>query len=502
MGYINYDLEPRADIAFIDMKSFYASVECIERGLNPLTTSLCVMSRADNSKGLILASSPTFKHVFGKQNVSRSYDLPFDIETRRFNLKRALQEGFPINNTYINYIESWAKRTLIVPPRMGLYIVKNIEIQQIFREYAATEDICPYSIDEGFIDLTRSLNYFVPQPELSRREKLDILSAKIQHDVWHHTGIFSTVGMSNANPLLAKLALDNEAKTTPMMRANWSYEDVPRKVWQLPKLTDFWGIGQRTARRLEKLGIHTIKELAHANPDILKKEFGVIGVQLWFHANGVDESNVREPYKIQSKGIGNSQILPRNYTKQEEIELLLSEMAEQVAIRLRRSHQQTQCVAIYIGFAKESWIANTNLATTNTNSNLANTNTTNTTPLTTRSTIQAQMKIEPTQLTKDLTQHILTLFRKHYKGEPVRQIGVRYSQLLPETLQSISLFDNPETIQKAHNLEHTIDDIRRHHGFLALQKASALLEGSRAIARSKLIGGHAAGGAGGLDGLL
>lgn len=76
MGYINYDLEPRSDIAFIDMKSFYASVECIERGLNPLTTSLCVMSRADNSKGLILASSPTFKRVFGKQNVSRSYDYP------------------------------------------------------------------------------------------------------------------------------------------------------------------------------------------------------------------------------------------------------------------------------------------------------------------------------------------------------------------------------------------------------------------------------------------
>lgn len=476
VGYINYDLEPRSDIAFIDMKSFYASVECIERGLNPLTTSLCVMSRADNSKGLILASSPTFKHVFGKQNVSRSYDLPFHLETRRFNLQRALQEGWPITADYINYIESWAKRTLIVPPRMGLYIVKNIEIQQILREYAATEDICPYSIDEGFIDLTRSINYFVPQPALSRREKLDIVAAKIQHDIWRRTGIFSTVGMSNANPLLAKLALDNEAKTTPMMRANWSYEEVPTKVWQLPHLTDFWGIGRRTARRLQKLGIHSIKELAHANPDVLKKEFGIIGVQLWFHANGVDESNVREPYKVQAKGIGNSQILPHNYTQQTEIELLLAEMTEQVAIRLRRSHQQTRCVSIYIGFANET--------------------------STTRAFFQAQHKIEATQLTKELTQHVITLFRQHYQGEAVRQIGIRYSQLLPEALQSVSLFDNPETIQKAHKLEHTIDDIRRHHGFLALQKASALLDASRAIARSQLIGGHAAGGAGGLDGLL
>ena len=106
------------------------------------------------------------------------------------------------------------------------------------------------------------------------------------------------------------------------------------------------------ARRLNNLGIHSIKKLANCNPDILQKDLGVIGVQLWFHANGVDESNVREPYTPQSKGLGNSQILPRNYTKQDEIELLLSEMAEQVAIRLRRSHQQTRCVSVYIGFCQ------------------------------------------------------------------------------------------------------------------------------------------------------
>lgn len=112
------------------------------------------------------------------------------------------------------------------------------------------------------------------------------------------------------------------------------------------------------------------------------------------------------------------------------------------------------------------------------------------------------MKIEPTQLTDELTRHVIKLFRKHYKGEAVRQIGVQYSQFIPEALQSISLFDNPDTVRKSHSLQHTIDDIRRLHGFLAIQKASVLLDSSRAIARSKLIGGHAAGGAGGLDGLV
>ena len=109
----------------------------------------------------------------------------------------------------------------------------------------------------------------------------------IQREIWQKTGIYSTVGMSNANPLLAKLALDNEAKHNQNMRANWSYEDVETKVWAIPKMTDFWGIGSRMEKRLNKLGIFTIKELANFNPDILKKGLGIVGVDLFFHANGM-----------------------------------------------------------------------------------------------------------------------------------------------------------------------------------------------------------------------
>ncbi len=105
---------------------------------------------------------------------------------------------------------------------------------------------------------------------MSRKDKLDTISAMIQRDIYRKTGIISTVGMSNSNPLLAKLALDNEAKKTATMRANWSYEDVETKVWSIPRLTDFWGIGSKTEIHLQKLGIHSIKELANFNPDILK----------------------------------------------------------------------------------------------------------------------------------------------------------------------------------------------------------------------------------------
>lgn len=119
--------------------------------------------------------------------------------------------------------------------------------------------------------MTTSLDYFVKDPALSRKVKLDRVADRIQHAIWAQTGVYATVGMSNANPLLAKLALDNEAKKTKTMRANWSYQDVESKVWNISKLTDFWGIGHRTEKRLHQLGIYSVKELALANPDLLKK---------------------------------------------------------------------------------------------------------------------------------------------------------------------------------------------------------------------------------------
>ncbi|WP_025730138.1 Y-family DNA polymerase [Atopobacter phocae] len=471
MSLIDYRREPRADIAFFDIKSFYASVECVERGLHPLTTSLCVMSRADNSKGLILASSPTFKRVFGRNNVGRAYDLPFDIDTRRFRPHIARQQGIQMTPAYIRWIETWAKRTVIVPPRMGLYIERNMAIQHVLKRYAPASDILPYSIDEGFIDLTQSLNYFVPDQSLSRRKRLDLVSSHLQQAIWTETGVYATVGMSNANPLLAKLALDNEAKNTPTMRANWSYEDVPTKVWQLPQLTDFWGIGARTAKRLNKLGIYTVKELAHANPDRLKKEFGVIGVQLFFHANGVDESKVSEPYRPKGNGLGNSQILPKDYVDQRGIELVLAEMAEQVAIRLRKRHRKTTNVAIHVGYSRDEE----------------------------KRGLRASRKVDPTQNTKELIQHVLALFRQKYDGGAVRRISVRYSGLVDESYTVFTLFDDVEAIDRANHLDRTVDQIREKYGYLALQKATALCEDSRSIARSRLIGGHSAGGLDGLE---
>jgi len=166
-------------------------------------------------------------------------------------------------------------------------------------------------------------------------------------------GLYVTVGLGD-NPLLAKLAMDNYAKHNQNMRALICYEDVPSKLWTLPKLTDFWGIGKRTEKRLNKLGITSIKELANAAPLLLKQKLGTIGLQHFFHANGIDQSNVREKYIPKSTSFSNSQILPRDYHKQREIELVIKEMAENLAIRLRKGGKLAGNLSLYAGPASTS----------------------------------------------------------------------------------------------------------------------------------------------------
>lgn len=466
---MDYSLEPKADIAFFDMKSFYASVECVKRGLHPLKTSLCVMSRQDHNKGLILAASPIFKEVFGCGNVGRVRDLPFSLETRKVKKNLLFFQGKPLTKRKKEEIESWAEKTLIVSPRMGLYIEENLKVLEVLNAYASPEGIHPYSIDEAFVDLTHSIPYFIGDSNLSKKDQLDLLSAQIQKEIWKKTGVFSTVGMSNSNPLLAKLALDNEAKKTKTMRANWSYEDVKEKVWKIHPMTKFWGIGPRMEKRLQKLNIFSIRDLACSNPDLLKKELGVIGLQLWFHSHGVDESSPSKPYKPSSTSLGNSQILPRDYEKQEEVEIVLREIAEQVAIRIRRDGKKARTISLYVGFSYGE----------------------------DQKSIRVQKTISPTSVTGILTDHVLKLFRSRYEGGAVRRLGITYGNLVSTNHTSFSLFDHVEEDIRQEKIDQVLDEIREEYGFLSVQRASSLLEGSRVIERSNLIGGHC----GGMDGL-
>lgn len=239
----DYENEPHRIIFMIDSKSFYASVESIERNLNPLQSILVVMSTADNTgSGLVLAASPMAKKMFGISNVTRASAIPDD------------------------------ERIIKAEPRMNLYIQKNLEVHEIFKTFAAESDIHPYSIDESIIDMTHSWKLFGKTPqEVARR---------IQLTVKKKLGLYLTVGIGD-NPLMAKLALDLDAKSNHDLFAQWNYKDIPDKLWPVSKFTEVWSVGQRTAKKLNALGINSMYDLAHTNPYFLKEKFGIMGEQLF-----------------------------------------------------------------------------------------------------------------------------------------------------------------------------------------------------------------------------
>ncbi|MDT2605010.1 Y-family DNA polymerase [Enterococcus dongliensis] len=439
----DYTKEPSREILCIDCKSFYASVECVERGLNPLKTKLVVMSYpsddpSQRGSGLILASSPAAKKAYGISNVSRSRGLP-DTED-----------------------------LVIAPPRMALYMRKNMVINNIYKKYADEQNHAVYSIDESFLDVTDSLKLFGTK---NARE----LAKMIQIDVFKQTGIYTTIGIGD-NPLLAKFALDLESKKNPDMKAEWRYEDVQEKLWSVKEITDVWGIGHRTAIRLNRMGIFTMHDLAHANYYQLKQNFGVLGTQLYAHSWGIDRSFLGQKYKVKSKSIGNSQVLNRDYTRRNEIEIVIKEMADQVATRLRRSGAKAEVISLWIGFSM-GYVDRSGSRG-----------------------FQQQMKVPATNSSKQIANYLLQIFDRHYKYQDIRNVGVNCSKLVYSNALQLDLFEDPNEQVKDLKIDYVVDTIRKKFGFKSIVHANSIMEGGRAIARSSLVGGHA-GGMSGIEGV-
>lgn len=424
-----YDEEPRGVFFLIDNKSFYASCEAIQRGFNPLKVPLVVLSEAKNTNGgLILATSPQAKRLYGiKANVSRKRDLPRDPRLR------------------------------IVPPRMNLYIEKNMQINKIFRQFAEKDDVWPYSIDESILDVTNSWSLFGDSP----RE----VARKIQLTVKQQTGLYTTVGIGD-NPVQAKLALDIYAKHSPDLIGEIHYETVEQKIWTIDNLTDVWGIGERTAKHLNKMHIRNMYDLAHYNPYLIKQEMGVIGLQIYATSWGVDRSKVRKKPVVKSNSVGNSQVLPRDYHKQNEIETVIKEIGEQVATRLRNQKKDTACLSLGIGF---SYAAAEEDGSDGFNHSI---------------------KIPATNYNREITKQLTYLFRKYWGGQAVRNIAVYASRLSASTGQQLNLFDEISNQVKDTKLTSVVDEIRKKYGFTKLVYAASLAKGGTAIERAGLVGGH------------
>ncbi|MGG5318389.1 Y-family DNA polymerase [Enterococcus sp. AZ072] len=428
-----YKGEPVREVFCMDSKSFYASVECVELGLNPITTLLVVMSGDRNDAGLILAASPMAKKILGISNVSRGFEVPDHPDL------------------------------IIVPPRMTLYMKYHMEILTIFRQYMADEDIHTYSIDEQFGDLTHSWRLFGDSPE-------EVAKA-IQQEILRKLKIYTSVGLA-VNPLLAKVSMDMEAKKNGSLFAHWTYQDVPEKIWPL-KLSDFWGIGHRMEIRYNRMGLRTMGDLAHANPFRLKNYFGVISLQHYMHAWGIDRSILSEKdnYPKKEKSIGNSQILPKNYARKEEIEAVLAEICEQVAQRLRKADVMGATLHLGMGYAYNGDQK--------------------------RGGFHHQTKMPATNQGKKLTQQALQMFAKYWDRSEVRKITVNVSSLQPASGLQLNLFEEPQQSIKEDQIDDIVGQIRSKYQFRSIVRAHSLLEGATAIDRAGLVGGHA----GGMDGM-
>ena len=410
-------------ILCIDLKSFFASVECVDRGLNAFTTPLVVANTNQGNGAITLAVSPYLK-AQGISGRTRLYQIPKHISYKK------------------------------VPPRMKRYIEMSKKVVEIYLSFVSQEDLHIYSIDECFLDVTHYLNYY---------KKSDYeLAETILHEVEEKTGLTATCGIG-PNMLLAKLSMDIEAKKYKNGIAKWTYDDVPEKLWPITPLSKVWGIGVRMEKRLNNLGITSIYELAHYDKHKLKAKFGVLGEELWLHANGIDNSIISDfKHQPKEKSFSHSQVLMRDYMN-EEVLLVIEEMAGILTKRLRAEAQE--CLVVGFGISYSKVVGGG---------------------------FYHSLKLDqPTDDTSKIYAICLSIFDKFYEENmPIRKVSISLGKLSRKVGRQLDLFSSIETQESQDKMMRTIDKIHERFGKNSLLKTTSLLSNSTIRDRNQKIGGH------------
>lgn len=407
----------------IDLKSFFASAECLDRGLNPFTTPLVVANPTQGNGAITLAVTPYLK-TLGVKSRGRLYEIPKNIKYK------------------------------IAKPRMSLYLAKSREVVEVYLKYVSLEDLHIYSIDECFLDVT---NYLKMYGKSDYELALDILE-----DVRKETGLTATCGIG-PNMLLAKLSMDIEAKHNKDFIAKWTYDDIPTKLWPIHPLSKVWGIGPRMEVNLNRLGIYSVYDLAHYDRNKLKQKFGVIGTELWNHANGIDLSLIGDMEKTKDKSYSHSQVLFKDYNGN-NIKIIIREMVEVVTMRLHKNHVTSSLIGLGIGYSKDVGGG-----------------------------FYHQIKLDQaTDVENVILSNALMIFDKYYEGLPIRKVTISCGRLQEKSGVQLNIFDNIEKIKEQEQIDEAILEIKDKYGKNALLKASSLLDDSTIHERNKKIGGHSA----------
>ncbi|WP_017472321.1 DNA polymerase IV [Amphibacillus jilinensis] len=403
-------------VFLVDMQAFYASVEKVKQP-HLMNKPVIVAGDPKQRSGIVLAACPLAK-------------------------QEGVKTAEPI----------WQARrkcpTLeIITPHMELYLTLSLEITKILEYFSDLVEV--YSVDEQFIDVTGSLHLFGSKQAIAQA---------IRDEIFDAIGVEARVGIG-PNKALAKMACDQFAKKNKTGIAELNQSNIKALLWPLP-VDALFGVGHRMNTHLVKMGLHTVGNLACYPVDWLKKRWGINGEVLWRLANGIDPSPVVPKTHQTQKAIGHHMTLPHDYQREADIKVVLRELSEEVARRVRRQDYLGMTVSVNLQShrfgSKEGF--NRQLALT-----------------------------EPTQLSSKIYQAAVILFSRHWEGYPVRGIGLTLSKLVPKSTQQLSLFDEP---QAEEDLSRIMDLLKERYGLTAIMKASSLLDAGQAKARANKIGGH------------
>lgn len=492
----------------IDLKSFYASVECIERNLDPLNTNLVVADPKRTEKTICLAVSPSLKK-FGISGRARLFEVVQKVKEvnllRKVNAPGGEFTDTSYDGRYLENHRESAVNYIVAPPRMALYMKTSTEIYNIYLKYVAPEDIHVYSVDEVFMDIT----HYIKTYNLTPRQ----LAMKIIRDVLNTTGITATAGIGT-NLYLSKVAMDIVAKHIPADKdgvriAQLDETEYRKKLWSHKPITDFWRVGKGYEKKLKEVGLFTMGDIAKCsigkendfyNEDLLYKLFGINAELLIDHAWGYEPCTIKDikAYKPAENSLCSGQVLqrPYNYT---EGRLIVKEMIDLLMLDVLDKGLVTDQIVLTIGYDIENY--------TNEEINSIYDG---------KSVIDRYGRKIPKHAhgTANLNRHttsvkiamekVMELYDEIVdKRLLIRRINISANHLLEEKdvnngytqLDLFSMFDDEgkeDELKKEKQMQMAVLDIKKKYGKNAIIKGMNLQNGATAIDRNRQIGGHKA----------
>lgn len=434
----------------IDLKSFYASVECVDRGLDPLVANLVVADPERTEKTICLAITPSMK-ALGLSSRCRVFEIPAGVD----------------------YV--------MAKPRMQRYMEVSADIYSIYLRYVSPEDVHAYSIDECFIDATPYLALY----RMSARQ----FAVMLMDAVLVETGVCATAGVGS-NLFLAKVALDITAKHAEDRIGYLDQAEFERSIQTHRPITDIWNIGPGIAKRLAKYAVYDLRGVCEMSESTLYREFGVNAEYLIDHAHGVEPCTIADIHAYEPGGhsLGNGQVLPCDYSY-DEAKDVLKEMVDQLVLDLVDKRLVAASISLYVGYAKDPGERAGEAAGAFFDGGHGRR------PASGRRggahTGGTRKQVDRTNLYSKLMPRFLELFEETTRADaPIRRINVGFGGVLPEEFATMDLFADVEAEAEERRLQRAVLAVKDRFGKNALLRGTSLKEKATARERNEQIGGH------------